>query len=296
MNLELRAPTMADYYTATECTWCDGCGDYGIWTAIRMACVELGYLPHDVLLAFDIGCHGNMSDKIGGCYRVHGLHGRILPFAAGAKLANPRVHVLAAGGDGATFSEGVNHLVHAIRSNYPIVFVLHNNGNYGLTIGQASAVTPQGMVMHSSPNGIPEATLNAMDLVFSLEPTFVARSVSYDVKHMTALIKEGFRHNGFAYIDVLQACPTFNKQMTNTWLRERVYKVEETPGYDVHDFAKARKVAVDTAEKIGIGLLYRAKDPRPHFLDRLVSRKGKTTTLVEEVGKQDIQELMREFV
>ncbi|MEK7136923.1 MAG: thiamine pyrophosphate-dependent enzyme, partial [Patescibacteria group bacterium] len=211
MNLELRKPTMKDYYTPTECTWCDGCGDYGVWSAVRMACVELGYLPRDVLLCFDIGCHGNMSDKIGGCYRVHGLHGRILPFAAGAKLANPNVHVLADGGDGATFSEGVNHLVHAVRSNYPIVFVMHNNGNYGLTIGQASALTPQGMVMNSSPNGIPEATINSMDLVFSLEPTFVARGVSYDIPHLTYLIKEGFLHNGFAYIDVLQACPTFNK-------------------------------------------------------------------------------------
>lgn len=296
MNLELRKPAMKDYYTATECTWCDGCGDYGVWTAIRMACVELSYQPHDVLLAFDIGCHGNMSDKIGGCYRAHGLHGRIIPFAAGAALANPRVHVLADGGDGATFSEGVNHLVHAVRSNYPIVFVMHNNGNYGLTIGQASALTPQGMIMNTSPNAIPEATLNAMDLVFSLEPTFVARSVSYDVQHLTNLIKEGFQHNGFAYIDVLQACPTFNKQMTNKWLRERCYKVEETPGYDPSDFEKARKIAMDTQEKIAIGLLYRAKNPRPSFLERLVPRQGKTTTLVEEVQKQDISELMKEFV
>jgi 2-oxoglutarate ferredoxin oxidoreductase subunit beta len=237
-----------------------------------------------------------MSDKIGGCYRVHGLHGRILPFAAGAAIANPKVHVLAAGGDGATFSEGVNHLVHAVRSNYPMVFVLHNNGNYGLTIGQASALTPQGMVMNSSPNGIPEATINSMDLVFSLAPTFVARGVSYDIPHMTALLKEGFKHKGFAYIDILQACPTFNKQMTNKWLRERVYKVEETAGYDPTNFEKARKVAVDTSEKIAIGLLYTAKDPRPNFYENLVPRKGKTTTIVEEVGKQDVTELMKEFM
>ena len=296
MNIEIRKPTMKDYYTPTECTWCDGCGDYGIWSAIRLACTELEYQPHDVLLAFDIGCHGNMSDKIGGCYRVHGLHGRIIPFAAGAAIANPKVHVLAAGGDGATFSEGVNHLVHAVRSNYPMVFVMHNNGNYGLTIGQASALTPQGMVMNSSPNGIPEATINSMDLVFSLAPTFVARGVSYDIPHMTELIKAGFKHNGFAYIDMLQACPTFNKQMTNKWLRDRVYKIDDTSGHDVHDFEKARKLAVDTSEKIAIGVLYDAKDSRPNFYERLVPRQGKTTTLVEEVQKQDISELMKEFV
>jgi len=296
MNIELRKPKMADYYTPTECTWCDGCGDYGVWTAVRMACVELEYQPYDVLLAFDIGCHGNMSDKIGGCYRVHGLHGRIIPFAAGAALANRNIHILADGGDGATFSEGVNHLVHAVRSNYPMVFVMHNNGNYGLTIGQASALTPQGMVMNSSPNAIPEATLNAMDLVFSLDPTFVARGVSYDIPHLTALIKAGFQHNGFAYIDVLQACPTFNKQMTNKFLRERCYKVEEVAGYDHAHFEKARKLAVETSEKIAIGVLYKAANPRGSFYDRLVPRQGKTTTLVEEVKQVDVTELMKEFV
>ena len=299
MKIDLGTPKMADYYTETECTWCDGCGDYGIWSAMRRACVELEYHPHQVLMCFDIGCHGNMSDKIGGAYRVHGLHGRILPFAAGAKLANPKVHTLVCGGDGATFSEGINHLIHAIRSNYPIVFILHNNENYGLTKGQASAVTRQGNTMapviNTSPNGIPEATLNPMDLVFSLNPTFVARGHSGDIKQLTELIKEGFQHDGFAYIDVLQACPTYNKFLTSKFLRDHCYKVEEGK-YDVNDFETARKIARDTTEKIATGILYRPEDARPSFLKRLKAREGRETTCTEEVQKQDITELMKEFV
>src|SRR5690606_2374726 len=113
-------PVMADYHNKNQCTWCDGCGDYGIWTAVKRALVELGIPPHGVLLCYDVGCHGNMSDKLEG-YRFHGLHGRVLPFASGAKLANPKLPVIAHGGDGASFSEGVGHLVHSVRSNYPIV-------------------------------------------------------------------------------------------------------------------------------------------------------------------------------
>ena len=294
MKIELGKPTMKDYYTPTECTWCDGCGDYGIWSAIRLACVANEYQSRDVLGCFDIGCHGNMSDKIGGIFRLHGLHGRAIPIACGAKLANPNVNVFACGGDGATFSEGINHLIHAVRSNYPVVFILHNNENYGLTTGQASSVTRQGTPMNTSPNGIPEATLSPMDLVFSLQPTFVARGHSGDIKQLTHLIQEGFKHDGFAYIDVLQACPSYNKFLTSKYLRDHCYSVDEK--YDPTDFEVARKTAKDTTERIATGILYRERDPRPSFLGRLKPREGKNTTCAEEVKKVDITELMREFV
>ena len=237
-----------------------------------------------------------MSDKIGGCYRFHGLHGRVIPFAAGAKIANPDVSVVAFAGDGALFSEGINHLVHAIRSNYPIVTIVHNNENYGLTTGQASSTTRQGTPMNSSPHGIPEATLNPMELVFSMHPTFVARGQTTDIKQLARIIKEGIKHDGFAYIDVLQPCPTYNKFMTNKFLRERCFSVENEHGYDVYDMEKARAVAIDTTERIATGVLYRDKGLRPSFLARLKSREGVETNLAEEVGKVDVSGLMEEFV
>lgn len=283
---------MSDYYHPTQCWWCEGCGDYGVWTAVKQALVELQIPPHQAVLCYDVGCNGNMSDKLKG-YRAHTLHGRVISFAAGAKLANPRLPVIAHGGDGACFSEGVGHFVHAVRSNYQIVFILHNNANYGLTTGQASAVTRQGQPMNSSPNGIPENTLNSMDFVFSLEPTFVARGFSGDIKQMTALIKAGIKHRGFAFIDILQACPTYNQFATHNWLMENVKPVGED--YNPADFIKARKTAVDTSNGIATGVLYQNEDV-PSFYERLLPRRNLKTVPVEEVEKQDVAKLMEDLL
>ena len=285
---------MADYYHSNHCTWCDGCGDYGIWTAVKRALVELKIAPWQVCLCYDVGCNGNMSDKLKG-YRFHGLHGRVLPFAAGAKLANPNIPVIAHGGDGASFSEGVNHFVHAIRSNYPMVFILHNNENYGLTTGQASSLTPQDTPMNTSPNGIPERTINAMDFVFSLQPTFVARGFSGNIEQMQQILTSAIQHNGFAFVDMLQSCPTWNHFATQDYLMERCYDVYETGKYDPTDFKKARKTAIDTTKKISTGILYQETDT-PSFIDRLVPRQGVKTTPVEEVARVNVQEYMKEFV
>lgn len=292
ITLQTTAPSMGDYHCENKCTWCDGCGDYGIWTATKRALVESGIPPHGVLLCYDVGCHGNTSDKLLG-YRFHGLHGRVLPFAAGAKLANPNLPVMAFGGDGASFSEGIGHLVHAIRSNYPVVFVLHNNANYGLTEGQASSLTWQGQKMNTNPNAAPEHTLPSMDFVFSLQPTFVARGFSGDIPQMTDILKAALMHRGFAFVDLLQACPTYNKFATHDYLLEKCTPVG--PTHDVSNLVEARRIAVDTSETIATGVLYRREDV-PNFYERLVPRQGKETTLVQEVAVQDVTTLMEFFV
>ena len=208
-----------------------------------------------------------------------------------------RIPVIAFGGDGASFSEGIGHLVHTIRSNYPITFILHNNANYGLTTGQASSLTWQDQPMNSSPNGIPERTIHSMDFVFSLEPTFVARTWSGDIPHMTKIFMEAIKHqqHGFAFVDVLQACPTYNHFATHEYLLERCYDVSKD-GHDVSDYKKARALATgDTGKRIPCGILYQRTD-LPHFYDHLVPRKDKKTTLVEEVALQDVTEWMKRFV
>lgn len=290
IRLDTQAPTLtpAAYHSENKCVWCDGCGDYGIWTAVKRALAESNIAPHEVLLCYDVGCHGNGSDKIGG-YRFHGLHGRVIPFAAGAKIANMKMPVMAFGGDGASFSEGIGHLVHAIRSNYPIVFVLHNNANYGLTTGQASSLTWQGQKMNTSPNGIPEHTLPSMDFVFSLEPTFVARGFSGNIKQMSEILKAALKHRGFAFVDFLQACPTYNKFATHDYLLEHTYEVQN---HDTSDFKLARELAIQTHEKIATGILYQNEDV-PNFYERLVPRQDKKTMLSEEVRVYDIDHLQR---
>jgi len=229
----------------------------------------------------------NMSDKLLG-YRFHGLHGRVISLASGAALANPDIPVIAFGGDGACFSEGVGHLVHAVRSNYNMTFILHNNANYGLTTGQASSLTPRGERMNTSPQGTVEEPLNSMDFVFSLNPTFVARGFSGNIRQLTDIFKSAINHRGFSYVDVLQACPTYNKFASHEYLLEKCYECEPS------DYETARKTAVDTSEKIATGVLYQDKT-RSTFLDQLEARKGMKTRLVDEVKEVDVSALLAKF-
>lgn len=274
-------------------TWCNGCGNFGVINALKRALTLENIGIQDCLLCFDIGCNGNGADKIS-AYTLHGLHGRTVSIAAGAVLANPKMKVVAIAGDGATFSEGVNHLVHAIRSNYPMLFIMHNNENYGLTIGQASATTRTGQKMNGSPDGPPATPLNAMEMILGLRPTFAARCFSGMVGHMTEMFQAGLKHNGFACMEVMQVCPTYNKATPQEWFWDRVKRVDEISGYDRHDLWQARRIAEDLENQIAIGILY--EDPKSaNFYERLPSRKGISTVPVEEVRHYDISKILSTF-
>lgn len=272
-------------------TWCSGCGDFGIQKALERSLVLQGLSTQDMVIFFDIGCHGNGADKIG-AYTFHGLHGRVIPAASAAALANPKLKIIAEGGDGGTFSEGVNHLVHAVRHNYPMVFILHNNENYGLTIGQASATTRCGQSMNGSPDGVPTPPMNACHFVLSLNPTFVARTYSGDLKHMTEILRAALNHNGFAFVEIMQLCPTFNHATSATWFWERIRYVDQLKGYDPTDLDAALRASKDLEKEIMMGVLYQAKKS-VNFLERLPARQGRKTALVEEVGPYDIGKLMK---
>lgn len=243
-----------------ECktTWCGNCGNYGIQNALKRALVLENLGKKDVLLCFDVGCSGNGSDKID-LFTIHGLHGRVLPLAAGCKLGNPSLEVIASAGDGATFSEGVGHLVHAVRNDYNITFIFHNNENYGLTTGQPSSMTRVGTKMNAAPSGVNEANLNACQFVMSLKPSFVARTYSGRVGHMTDIFRKAINHKGFSFIEVMQACPTYNKATPDEWYEERFFDVEslvESGQYDRSDIWAARKMVDDIEERIAMGVLY----------------------------------------
>lgn len=285
------------YESNQALTWCEGCGNFPIQKALERALVLEGLKTSDVLLCFDIGCHGNGSDKIAGMggYTLHGLHGRIVSAAAGAALANPRIKVIAEAGDGGTFSEGPGHLIHAVRSNYPMLFILHNNENYGLTTGQASATTRKGHPMNGSPDGVVVDPINTCEFVLGLGPSFVARSFSGDVNHMTDILRAGLRHNGFAFVEILQTCPTYNLATPQSWYWDKVRHLEEVKGYDSSDVDMAREAARDLEKEIKIGVLYQDKNS-VNFLDRLPARKGIKTALVDEVKPFDVGKLTQAFL
>jgi len=146
--------------------------------------------------------------------------------------------------------------------------------------------------MNTSPNGIPEHTLPSMDFIFSLQPTFVARGFSGDIPGMVKILTAAIKHRGFAFVDMLQACPTYNRFATHNYLLERCYEPKD---HDVHSFAAARTLATDTAERIATGVLYKNEDI-PNFYERLVPRQGMETVAVDEVEKQDISGFMQQLV
>ena len=282
-----------DYFSDELYTWCTACGNYAIHAAMKRALVAENRAPKDVLLCFDVGCHGNGSDKIGG-YAVHGLHGRIIAFASGACMANNRVKTIAFGGDGGTFSEGISHLIHAVRSNYNMTFILHNNRNYGLTTGQASSTTPQEVPMHASPDGVTADPIHPMEFVLGLNPSFAARSFSGNVKHMTYVFQEAIKHKGFSFVEILQDCPTYNKATPHDWYMERVFPIpDRIPDYDPYNHIWAKEVAQDMQNNIALGIIYR--NEKKTFLERQVNRIRIESELVDEVKQYDIDSLVKAF-
>lgn len=284
---------LLSYESNEKITWCSGCGDIGVRMALIRALALEELDRQQVALFYDIGCHGSEADKIG-AYTFHGLHGRVLSAAAGATLANRNMKIIAEAGDGGTLSEGPGHLIHAVRSNYKMLFILHNNENYGLTTGQPSATSRQGYKMNSAPDGAPIPPLNAAELVFSLKPTFVARAFSGDVKHMTEMIRAGLNHNGFAFLEIMQMCPTYNKATPSEWYWERIQRLDQIDGYDSTDMEMARKACMDLDEKISMGILYQDKNSQS-FYDRLKSREGVSTSPIEEVTHHDISSFLEDL-
>lgn len=257
-NLVKLAGDVVQYDTDKKITWCGNCGNYGIRNALMRALALEGMGRNDFVVCYDVGCNGNGSDKFE-ANTIHGLHGRVLPLAAGASIANENMTVIAHAGDGATFSEGVNHLVHAVRNNYKVLFILHNNENYGLTTGQASSLTRKGTKMNSSPEGVQSEPLNAMRFALNLKPSLALRAYSGEVGHMTEMLRLGLKNDGFTFLEILQACPTYNKATPDHWFAERIRHIEEVDGYDCGDMWQAMKIADDLEKNIYIGKIFENK-------------------------------------
>jgi 2-oxoglutarate ferredoxin oxidoreductase subunit beta len=255
--------TVQDYDGPEKPTWCPGCGDFGILNAIKLALLQSNVAPHEVLIVSGIGCGSKLPQYIK-CNGLHTLHGRALPIATGARLANHDLKVMTVHGDGDGYGMGLGHMLHAIRRNVNLVDVVQNNRVYGLTKGQFSPTSERGYVSKTSPEGTIEAAVNPIALALSAGATFVARGFSGDPKHLAWLIAEALAHPGYALVDVLQPCVTFNRVKTYDWYRDRVYKVEEMAGYDAGDLTAAFQIALQWGDRIPIGVLYRGP-VRPTF-------------------------------
>jgi 2-oxoglutarate ferredoxin oxidoreductase subunit beta len=253
------AVTAKDYASPVKPTWCPGCGDFGILSAVKQGLAKAGLAPHEVLVVSGIGCGSKLPDYA----RVNGfmtLHGRPLPVATGARLGNHSLQVMTVHGDGDSMGLGMGHFIHTARRNLDIVDVVQNNQIYGLTKGQYSPTSDPGLVTSTSPDGAFETAANPVALALTAGGTFISRGFAGDVKHLANLIALAFEHRGYSLVDVLQPCVTFNRKNTYDWYRERVYKLEETD-HDPADRVAAFRRALEWGDAIPLGVFYQAQQP-----------------------------------
>jgi len=248
--------------------WCAGCGDFAIDMAIKQALAQLDYNPDETAWIGGIGC-GASAPYWTSCYGVLTLHGRPVPFATGVKLANHKLNVLAWSGDGDAYGIGMGHFIHAVRRNANIVYIVGNNTVYGLTKGQASPTSQKGCISPSTPFGAPDPDVNPIALAISAGGSFVARGYAGNLPHLTNLIKQAFEHKGFALIDIIQPCVTWDKIKGYAYYQDKTYVLEES-GHDPSDKDAALKRAYEQPEKFPIGLFYQEErdvyeDTQPQF-------------------------------
>ncbi|WP_139904898.1 2-oxoacid:ferredoxin oxidoreductase subunit beta [Clostridium thermarum] len=243
------------YNSKDEIAWCPGCGNFAILDAIKRAAAELEIRPEDLMIVSGIGQAAKTPHYIR-ANGFNGLHGRALPPAQGIKMVNKNLKVIVTSGDGDAYGEGGNHFIHTIRRNMDITQIVHDNQIYGLTKGQGSPTTAFGQKTSMQFEGVMQQPLNPLALAIAAGATFVARTFTGDREQLVELLKEAINHRGYAIIDILQPCVTFNKVNTFKWYKERIYKLDES--YDASDKARAFEKALQFGDDgIPTGVLYR---------------------------------------
>lgn len=250
---------MTKTFTPSRPIWCAGCGDFGVRGALEHALNRLHIPRHRVLILAGIGCSGTLQNNVA-CYGYHALHGRVLPTATGAKLANPQLTVIAVGGDGDGFAIGAGHLLHTLKRNVSILYIVMNNGTYGLTKGQASPTSPHGYRQNV------EEDLDPMLLALSVPgTTFIARGFTGWSEQHERLTVQALRHvqedRGLAFLEVLSPCVTY-RDTYREW-RARLVNVDEDAHHNPRDRGKAFQTILKLRHKghLPAGLIYEGERP-----------------------------------
>src|SRR5690554_959874 len=250
-------------FNTFETAWCPGCGNFSILSCLKTALEELGKEPHEVLMVAGIGQAAKTPQYIS-ANSFCGLHGRSLPAAVAAKIANKDLTVIVDTGDGDSYGEGGNHFIHNVRRNVDITHFVHDNQIYGLTKGQASPTTAVGHVTPVQRDGNINEPINPLLLAIVSGAGFVARAYSGDKEHLVSIMKEAIMYPGYALVDIFQPCVTFNKINTYAYYRERVYRLDES--YDPTNKMAAFEKAMESGDSLPIGVIYR--EDKANFHDK----------------------------
>lgn len=277
-------------YGEFETAWCPGCGNFQIVKSLKQALAGLDLKPHQVLMVSGIGQAAKTPHYLKANV-FNGLHGRALPPAQGAKLANTDLKVIVESGDGCSYGEGGNHFLAAIRRNLDITMLVHDNQIYGLTKGQASPMTEKGHKTKAQPTGVLSEPFNPMVTAVGLKAGFVARSFSGFNEHLVDMIQQAVNFPGFALVDIMQPCVSFNKVNTFSWYKERCKELPED--YDPYDWDAAIKTAVEFGETIPIGVIY--KNEKPTFESQVPSLADGKPLCLKEPDMEAVKSIMQGY-
>lgn len=273
-----------------QISWCPGCGNFAILDALKGALQDLEIDPVELVIVSGIGQAAKTPHYLK-CNLFNGLHGRALPLATGVKAANPRLTVIAQGGDGDMYGEGGNHLLHTIRRNPDITVLAHDNMVYGLTKGQASPTSHRGFKTNLQVHGVSSEPFNPLAVAITLNASFVARTFAGDKEETSRVMAEAVRHRGFSLVDILQPCVTFNKVNTYQWFREQVEPISGS--HDPADRMAALQLAFKT-DKLPVGIFY-VNEERPTFEEVLPVYDASDEPLFKrEVDREELKALINE--
>ncbi len=273
---------LKDLITPNLCNWCPGCGNFGIWAAFKNAAVAQDWNNFNTALVAGIGCHGHILNFLK-MSSFEGLHGRAIPVGAGIKIANNKLNVFVFTGDGDCLAEGGNHFVQAARRNHDMTVILHDNAVYALTTGQTSPRSPHGFRSKSTPAGNLDEPLHPLRLALAAGATFLARCYEGDIKMLTELMIKANEHKGFAVIQILQPCVTFNSLYTHTFFQQNIYKLSDD--YNKNDKQVAFAKTMEWGEKqIPVGILYQSQEPT-------CEEQINKNLSIESVEKREISDL-----
>ncbi len=264
-----------------DIAWCPGCGDFGLRNIVAEAYADLGLKKEKLCMVSGIGQAAKSPQYYNTNY-FNGLHGRALPAAAAIKMVNPELNVVVQSGDGDMYGEGGNHFIHNIRRNADITVIVHDNMIYGLTKGQASPTSQLGHKTSIQVDGVFEDPFNPLAVAISVGATFVAKSSVHEKELTKELIKQAIQHDGFALVDVFQACVSFNKVNTHQWFKDNTYILGND--YDPTNKVKAFEKSLER-EPWPLGLIYKS-DSRKSYNKNVPMFENDSTSLYKR--KRDI--------
>lgn len=279
-------------YETQKPTWCPGCGNFALRRALVRSLERLAIPPERLVLVTGIGCAGTIASTIRS-YAFHGLHGRALPVATGVKIANPTMTVVVVGGDGDGYAIGLSHLIHSIRRNVDLTYMVMDNHVYGLTTGQASPTTEKGFVTRTTPAGVIEEPVMPLRLALAAGITFLAQGFSGDPEQLEELVTIGIKHKGFSLINVISPCVTFRKEYSIRWYRERIRNVDRDPQHDSSSVESALR-KIDESKGFCTGIVYRSP-LRPSWDELLLPPASRTSAISSELNHDEQERFLDHF-